>query len=259
LGNGFVVAEGTILIGDPVPTGVAHLYNDQPIVDDGWVATLIVDGGRPRAVVANYLTQAEQAGLVGRVGQGCFSDDAVLLCAGFARSPDRNPPRSLSVEVVRGSRADVVSNHVVVRFSTIQLFWEYGVGDDDPAAATPAAAWPPLPDVGEPIGTAGETQANAIIQEGSRLAGPPHLYLDDSTGGIVAMLEVTGEPREVLDRYLDHLTSMGLVASEPEVLDLGGAVLTTAHASESGGDGFVLQLVERPGRPPWLRLTGSHD
>lgn len=262
LGNGFAVVDGTTLVGDPIPIGVAAVRNGQPIVDEGWTATSVVDGRDPAEVIDAYMRQAEDAGLIEQPGTGCTHDLDVAVCSAFARSPDVAEPRSVSATVVRGRREDVLSDHVIVRFSTTDLYWDYGQvrGDGDPDLATPApTAWPPLVAVGEPLGTAGETSHAVVVHEGSRLAAPTRLNLDDTTGGLVALLEVTGDPRSVLQAYLDHLTEHGLEASAPEELVIGDAVVTSAYPSEAGGDHFTLTLVERPGRPTWLAIQGSHD
>lgn len=262
LGDGFAVVEGTTLIGDPIPIGVAVVYQGEPILDDGWTATSIVDGGDPIGIVDAYMRQAEKVGLAEQPGTGCTSDIDVAICSAFARSADPAEPRSVSATVVRGLREDVLSDHVIVRFSTTDLYWEYGqvrrAGDAD--LAIPAStAWPPLKTVGEPLGTAGETTHAVVLQDGSRLAGPPRLNLNDVTGGIVAILEVTGDPRSVLQTYLDHLAELGLAGAAPEVLEIGDAVVTRAYPGEAGGDSFAFTLVERPGRPTWLAIESSHD
>jgi hypothetical protein len=262
LGDGFTVVEGTTLIGDPIPIGVAVLYQGQPIVDEGWTATSIAAGGDPIEIIDAYMRQAEDAGLVQQPRTGCARDLDVTICSAFARSTDAAEPRSLAATVVRGGRDDVLSDHVVVRFSTTDLYWEHGQvgGPGDQDLTIPAStAWPPLASVGEPLGTAGETTHAVVVQEGSRLAGPPRLDLDDATGGIVAILEVTGDPRSVLQTYLDHLAQLGLEGRTPEVLEIGDAVVTTAYPAEAGGDHFTITLVERSGRPTWLVIEGTHD
>jgi hypothetical protein len=261
LGDGFAVVPGTALVGDPIPIGVSVYVSGEPVIDEGWVATSTIEGGDPLDIIDAYLAQAEQAGLTER-GRSCALEQGVAECTGSARSPDRVEPRSMSVTVVRGRSEDVVSDHVVVRYSTAEVFWQFDAGQH---GGGPVIEFPdppdrlPLPDVGESIGTGGETSRSVLVQEGSRLAGPPRRNLDDVTGGIAAILEVTGDPREVLQAYLDHLVDLGLEANTPEVLHIGEAVVTVAYAGESGGDGFGLTLVERPTRPTWLAIEGSHD
>jgi hypothetical protein len=262
LGEGFEVVEGTSLVGDPIPIGVEVVVNGEPVVDRGWAATLLVEEGDPTQITREYMRQAAAVGLVEQPGSGCVRDLDVTLCSAFARSADRNVPRSLSATVVRGSRGDVLSNHVVVRYSTENLYWEHGreITAGDPKSSVPAAApWPPLPGVGEPIGSADEMSFAVVVQRGSRLAGPARLNLDDATGGVSAVFEVTDDPKAVLDAYLRHLRGFGLDTSRPETRAIGDTTLTTAYASESGGDSYELKLVERPGRPAWLAIDGSHD
>lgn len=261
LGDGFTVVEGTTLVGDPIPIGVAVVRNGQPILDEGWTATSVVDGGDPVAIVDAYMGQADRAGLIEQRGTGCTMELDVDVCSAFARSPEGAEPRSVSATVVRGRREDVLSDHVILRYSTTDISWDHGQRNNGQwnLTAPAPATWPPLVPVGEPLGTAGETRHSVVVQEGSRLAAPAHLNLDDATGGIVAMFEVTGDPRSVLQAYLDHLTDLGLDTSTPQELEIGDAIVTSASPSEAGGDHFTLTLVERSGRPTWLVIEGSHD
>jgi hypothetical protein len=185
LGDGFEVVEGTALVGDPIPIGVAVVRQGHPIVDEGWTATLIVAGGDPIEIIDAYMRQAERAGLVEQPGTGCTHDLDVAICSAFARSPNVTEPRSVSATVVRGRRDDVLSDHVIVSFSTTDTYWNHGQirsdGDRDLATLAPTA-WPPLTPVGEPLGTAGETTHAVVVEDGSRLAAPPRLNLDDHRG-----------------------------------------------------------------------------
>lgn len=261
LGDGFTVVDGTTLIGDPIPLGDTAVRAGQQIVDQGWTATLIVDGGDPIELVDAYVRQAEDTGLVRELGTRCDFDD-VVTCSAFARSPDVIEPRSVSATFVRGHSDDVYSDHVIVRYSTADDYWHHGGRERNspPDAPLPAPAeWPPMPSAGDRLGTAGETSRGVPLQEGSRLAGPPRLNLDDTTGGIVAVLEVTGDPRSVLRAYLDYMEDEGIDGRSPDVLEVGDAEVTTAEWSEAGGDHFDFTLVERQGRPTWLLIEGSHD
>ncbi|CAN5481229.1 hypothetical protein BH24ACT5_BH24ACT5_12820 [soil metagenome] len=234
----------------------------RPIVDEGWTATSVVNAGDPIGILDAYMGQAERVGLVQQGETGCTLEVGVTICSAFARSTDVAVPRSVSATVVRGSRDDVVSDHVVVRFSSTDFYWQYSQvqGAGDPHLTIPAStSWPPLKSVGDALGNAGETTHSVVVQEGSRLAGPPRLNLDDTTGGSVAILEVTGDPGLVLQTYLDHLAEFVPEGPAAEVLEIGDTVVTTANRSEAGGDSFTLSRVERAGRPPWLVIEGSHD
>lgn len=261
LGDGFTVVEGTTLIGDPIPIGASVAQSGTEVIDEGWTASLIIDGGDPMEILEAYLRQAEAAGLVGETDPRCALDLDVTICSVFARTPEPAAPHSFTARVVRGLREDVLSDHVVLRFATTYLYWQYiPAPAGDRVSEVPAAPseWPPLAEVGDGLGTAGELQHEIVVQEGSRLAGPPHLNLDYGTGGVEVVLEVTGDPRQVLDLYLDHLGEEA-GHSDPAVQEIDAAVVTTAFAGGGGGDGFDLTLVEREGRPTWLAISASHD
>ena len=191
----------------------------------------------------------------------CMRATSLSSEAIFARTTDRSSPRSFEASVVRGWREDVLSDHVVLRYATSELYWEYGpsaAGDLPSTVPAAPSTWPPLAGTGDGLGTAGELTDAILVQEGSRLAGPPHLALDDVTGGIEAVFEVTGDPRTVLDAYLDHMGEPR-DRPEPDVRQIGSAVVTSAAAGGAGGDTFGLTLVEQEGRPTWLAISASHD
>ena len=109
-------------------------------------------------------------------------DGEVVICAAFARTPDRTDLRSVAITVLRGPRGDVYSNHVVVAYSTNEWQWDSGgahIEAPEPVDPPAATAWPALPQVGEPIGSAEELRSDVLVQEGSRVAGPAHLHLGD--------------------------------------------------------------------------------
>lgn len=262
LGDGFEVVDGSALIGDPVPAGTSYYTNGQPVIDDGWTATLVVDGRDPTDIIGDYLRAAETNGFEIVTPTGCGEYLEASFCTGFARSRPASF-ESLTVESMRGSRDDVALDHVVVQFSTLELLWHEGErlqesfvsGDEnrDPVA------WPPLPQVGEGLGTGGEVTRSVVIEPGSRLAGPVRLTVNDVTGGIYAILEVTGDSDDVLGRYVDQLEKARLMGPPAQVEEAAGAVITRVRLDEAGGDAFQLMLVERADRPTWLVIEGSHD
>ena len=92
------------------------------------------------------------------------------------------------------------------------------------------------------------------------MAGPVRPHLEDATGGIVAILEVTGEPDEVFAAYLDGLLEQQVPSNgDPIVRRAGDARVTDAFPGGGGGDYFRLTLVERTGHPTWLAIEGGHD
>lgn len=270
LGAGVEVVEGTTLVADPYPFltdgGDAASPGDAGAdrVEAGWSATTVVDGGDPLAIIDAYLDQAARNGMEAEVAVTCTPDllPREVTCTGFARSADPDEPRSLGVTFLRGQRADLVSNHVVVVYSTSPETWEWGapdVGGGRDLSLPAPPTFDPLPGPGEQLPADGEVERRITVQPGSRLAGPPHLSLLDATGGIEAILEVTGDPLAVLDAYIEHLHELGLEGSAPTTERAGGTVVTSAFANVAGGDHVALRLVERAGRPTWLWLSAGHD
>lgn len=272
LGDGFDVVDGTLLIGDPIPLGrevplpaganVSAPEESSP-VDQGWVASLKIDDGDPVEIMDAYIEQAEAAGMIEQPGTGCSLDyEPELRCSAFARSPDRDPPVSLGVQFVRGQRNELVSDHVIVRYSTADLYCEFGqdsVSDDLDVEILPAPSLPPLTQAGEQLPDGGEPLRVLTVEEGSRPAGSPHLNVNDATGGITAMLEVTDEPARVLTRYREQLAGVNITGRDPITQVLNGATVTTLYADQPGGDYFELVLVERSDRPTWLSVKAGHD
>lgn len=259
LGDGFEVVDGTTLLGDPIPFESAGLVDGE--VEDGWTATLVVDGGDPQAILDAYLDQAEASGLTVRSGVGCGATDEVVECSAVAARPaGDDAPAYVEVAILRGRNDDLYSDHVVIWFSpSPEVPSRDHLEPGDGVVGLPAQEpWPPLPDVGGTIGTAGETRHNLRIEPGSRLAGPPRLYRLDSTGGVWALLEVTGDPTTVVDGYLGQLDD-GFAPPERTVDEIAGARLTQTETYSPGGDYFRFVIVEREGRPVWLVITGAHD
>lgn len=62
LPDGFSVAEGTTLIGDPIPAGVESLHNGEPVMGEGWTARFTAHGDA-NAIMRAYLRQAVDLGL----------------------------------------------------------------------------------------------------------------------------------------------------------------------------------------------------
>lgn len=255
LGDGFRVAAGTTLVGAPTPL--------HPEIGDGWTATLLIDADDVMAVLNDYVNQAKQSALVLRTGPECKQVSEVTFCSASARKEDDEGRRTFVATTYRGREGDLALNHAVVRVSGGDLDWEYTPEGIDGEVVEPRPfdrEWPPLADVGEPIGTGDMMCLNVVVQEGSRLAAPTRIR-GDHTRGIVAIFEVTGEPNRVLERYLQHLddSECSIEVGKMTSQNVGDATVTITFASAAGGDGFTLTLVERPRRPTWLTIDGSHD
>lgn len=255
LGDGFRVAAGTTLVGAPTPL--------HPEIGVGWTATLLIDADDVMPVLTDYVNQAKQSGLALRTGPECRQVSEVTFCSASARKEDDEGRRTFVATTYRGREGDLALNHAVVRVSDGDLDWEYTPEGIDGEVVEPGPfdrEWPPLADVGEPIGTGDMMCLNVVVQEGSRLAAPTRIR-GDHTRGIVAILEVTGEPNRVLERYLQHFadSECSIEVGETTSHKDGDATVTIAFASSAGGDGFTLTVLERPGQAAWLTIDGSHD
>ena len=265
LGDGIELVDGTVLIGDPIETRHELGQGDDQTVTTVWQAASLIDGGDPLAIIDDYLAQAESRGMTDHTRNGCTLDRSVTICAAQAATPSGDEPRSLTISVMRGRRGDLLSDHVIVQHATGEapwLVWPDGLppGDAEVPAAPGPEDWPPLATVGEPLETADELERALIVEDGSLLAGPPHLALEDTTGGIEAVLEVTGDPDTVLRSYLDQIGRENVDTWVPgERTRIGDVTQTRAIASVAGGDAYSFTLVERPDRPTWLHIHGGHD
>ncbi len=268
LGDGFSVVEGTRLLGTPIPFGPTGLDGEQRLYENaGWTANLVVTGGDPDRIVGTYLEQAAEVGIDLQTEPSCVADAEMTYCGGAAWATDGTDTREARVTLLRGEQGGLVSDHVILWYSEPGVV---GQRIEDPrpqrdpspppVPPPPSPSMPPLPDTGEPIGTAGEVNAEVLVQEGSRLAGPPRLHLNDATGGIVAVLELTGDPQDVFSSYLDHLADLDIGGTDAGVeRRVDDARVTTAYTGNYGGDYFVLTMIERPGEPTWLAIEANHD
>ena len=277
LPDGFSVAEGTTLIGDPIPAGVDLLLNGEPVMGAGWTARFTAQGDAD-AIMRAYLRQADELGLEelpvtepkaaeseeyhsqpDRYGT-CATVRSRTWCHAVARSPQLQPTRTMTLDLVRGSSSDQPISHLTLSYSTTERAWSHAegsaYGDTMAPLAPPPAAWPPLPETGASFGPHLVALGRLAVAPGSQLAAAP---LIDRHDGSVAILEVTGDPAQVLSAYRDQLLDAVGEASEPDRLEVAGTTLTTIYASEAGGDHYELQLVQRPGRPTWLTAAGGHD
>lgn len=263
LGDGYEVADGTTLIGDPIPEGVAYYSGDEPVIDEGWTANTLVDDGVVLVEpLEHYLRQAEQNGLVVQRPAKCTGGTDMTVCTGFARS--EKDFTTLTVYAMQGAHAGVLSGHVVVSLSTQEGIWHTNGPRLEPPPLREApdpAPWTPSASERDALPTTDPVPRAVVVEKGSRLAGPVRLVGPEfGIGGIYAVLEVTGDPDVVLGRYVEQLTRAGLQKG-PDAIpeDAGGATLTKVGLSEAGGDQFSLTLVERPSRPTWLIIKSGHD
>ncbi|MCU1499919.1 MAG: hypothetical protein JWM47_3872, partial [Acidimicrobiales bacterium] len=210
-----------------------------------------------------YLALARSICLTDQAERGGVLDGYVRFCSAVAAAPE-GEPRSISISMLRGRRGDVLSNHVLVHYATGGLRASPSKGKRYGSAPVPVAPdpsdWPPLATVGEPIGTAMELNRALVVEAGSRLAGPPLLTSRDATGGIEAILEVTGPPRAVLRAYVEQLGTDTLDAhGVGDRVRIGDITHTGGTAAVSGGDYYQFTLIEQEGRPTLLHVLGGKD
>ena len=259
LPDGFVVADGSTLVGGAIPTGVTGTLNGVPVADQGWTALLVVDGDA-EDVVENYIAQAEAQGLhlrqppemvtvdgepivIGPPGHtwarcaGAANSDYV--CGAHLQSVGRTSPRSVSIELTRGGTPERPLSHAVVTYATTDLAWEHGGSDafGDPAAIDPDApsSWPTPPSAGESLDSGQGPLGDLTVEPGSEVAGPPY---GDGYTATLAVLEVTDDPEAVLDAYRSQLAELLGASSVGDVERLvvdADTTLDTLRAGEVGG------------------------
>ncbi|MCU1499817.1 MAG: hypothetical protein JWM47_3770, partial [Acidimicrobiales bacterium] len=83
LGDGIELAEGTVLIGDPIQTRQSRGdgAGREVVAVTGWEATSLIDGGDPVAIIEDYLAQARALGLTDQADRGCVLDGDVTFCS----------------------------------------------------------------------------------------------------------------------------------------------------------------------------------
>jgi hypothetical protein len=258
LGDGFTVADGTVLLGGVVPTGTAVEYEGELIEDRGWRALLLVTGDAI-GVLDAYAEQAADAGLPVtdryRVGP-CFDDvGSVVSCLRSARLGSLQDGRSVDLELKRtgpsGDRAPL--SHLTIHYrETGEPPYPPVPPDICPRYVCRAAAppptptgWPPLPGVGERYERTQDPSAGRV-EPGSHLVAHPTW----ASGASVALFLLTGDPEEVLDRYLRQQESDDVFDARRR--DDGATVLERSwHA---GGGEYNASVVLRDGSPTYLFL-----
>ncbi len=254
LGGGFIVADGSHLLGATVP----YLFYDDGhgdrSEDDGWQAVLLVDEPG-RAVFDRYVDQAEAQGIPILGAVRCEGRDGSLTCS--ADGGDGTPGRQRSVSFMlhqepgEGGRPPVSS--LVIDFHSMATL------PYDPTAFLPRepprndepgqvpAPWPDLPRSGDQFWT-DRPHEPFTVKEGSTLLA--HSVRVDEVG-TATMFEVTDDPESVIDRYVDQ--SGPETSNEVRTFERDGATLTTDAWSDGGT--YVIRIVERPGEPTWMLLV----
>jgi len=279
LRDGFVVQDGTVLVGTPIPRGVGHFYRGEPVVDPGWWALLFVDGD-PKEVMEEYLRHAEDDLGLERDGiqvgapeylredlpadQQRYTDCGVAAegaagwrCLGAAFSDGGAP--CMHFELVRRKAHGTVESFLLVRYVVDPSGCVPGstplVGDPDPVPPPLPSDWPPLPTSGSVLDDSWGLLAGLRIEDDSavatiRFAGPDC--------GVAALVEVSGDSLDVLDGYVAQLDQR-LYADQPSSplvtkVDDQTEVRQVHWAEGGGGDLCTAALVRHEDRPDYLVL-----
>lgn len=272
--DGFTVAEGSALVAPALPTGVEMSVNNEPVVDGGFIAVLEVRDD-PVEVLERYLDQAAELGMTehtpgdqspdfaGRPeGYGCRapSNDQVYTCAGFARTPDGERRRSLTLQLWRGTFRDAPPmSHLELRVSTVDVYWSFGV--DGVQYDTGLAEPPDEPDDLDLGEDAAAFAHHPVINPVARVPGS-RVVADLTTGpstGLV-LVEVTGDPAEVLVGYAAAFEEIAGEARRDPTRPVPGGRQTAIHASSAGGVEYQAWLYEPDGGDrSWLLIRGGYD
>jgi hypothetical protein len=272
--DGFTVAEGSALVAPALPTGVEMSVNNEPVVDDGFIAVLEVRGD-PVEVLQRYLDQAAELGMTERSpgdespdfagrpeGYGCRapSNDQVYTCAGFARTPDGERRRSLTLQLWRGTFRDAPPmSHLELRVSTVDVYWSFGA--DGVQYDTGLAEPPAVPDDLDLGDDAAAFAHHPVINPVARVPGS-RVVADLTTGpstGLV-LVEVTGDPAEVLVGYAAAFEEIAGEARRDPTRPVPGGRQTAIHASSAGGVEYQAWLYEPDGGDrSWLLIRGGYD
>ncbi|HKY13733.1 MAG TPA: hypothetical protein VJM33_02320 [Microthrixaceae bacterium] len=283
LANGLAVAEGTTLIGKVMPIGVSHFFNGEPVVDDGWVATFLIDDD-PEAAVEAYMRQAANLGLAripvapstslaGLTTATCTTDPQPYVvneagryrCAALATGGTEGAPITMAVQADRGAIGPAAFvNQLTLQYSTLEI-----ARSALPARLGIAGPAPILPDNWATVVRAGEEipdnwpYMNGIeIVDGSLPAGPLGM---SGCEGTALTIEVTGDPLAVFDAYQrQYATRTGTPSdaplAPPEPLAVAdGSTLYRAYPGGIGGESLKISLVLKPGERTWMTMESCND
>lgn len=265
LGDGFSVAEGTRLLGHTFPSVIAGYHNDEPIQDDGWVASLLVTGDLDD-VLAAYRAQANAAGLPLRaIATNCGTEGSLTRCSaqGFGGTPD--DPRSILLEADVGEIDGNPVSHLTLTYFDVEVTTDgtiFPPVPPDPASAPPLRArarpptdWPAEPTGDGRFGTRLTDGERFRLEPGSEMVGPVHRK-GYGFVSFVAVLAVDGDAEAVVDGFLDQFQQHvgGSVHEYVRPLDDGTARQFDAEGAGEAGN-LQLRLLTSDEPVDWLWLA----
>jgi hypothetical protein len=153
-------------------------------------------------------------------------------------------------------------SHLELRYTTTSSTWELGVV---PSGGSSHLAPPTVPDHITPAADDTTMFANAEPISPVAVAQGSHLVADlalpvFSGPETLGVLQVTGEPHEVLERYtaeLGDITGEDAITRRP--LDVAGGQLVQLVASEAGGVSYEFAFYESGREGTWILIRGAYD
>jgi hypothetical protein len=269
LPDGFTVPPGTVLLGAVQRTGIRSTLNGEPVPERGWNALLLVNGD-PYDVLEDVRAQAAHNGMpASLMPTGCTTYPDVVECRVDAHSPGfvQHPARGagLSALVTRGpggsSRPPM--SHLRLSYSEVQPSEAR-----KPVAAPPAVDrtepvrlfpddWPAPLQPGDRFGSiSGETW---VVEDGTRLVGPPSYTAVCATGGFDAVFEVTGDAERVVERYARQFAHAGFSGVRAPFGDDVPGTGPSARYTQPGGGEVSAVTVDGSGGRRFLWLSRCND
>jgi len=254
IADGFTVVPGTALVGDVFEMVKPEMKGfEQPDVPDDrvWYAVLLVTADLP-GVVQAYGRQARALGFDRHGGTECSAGTTSSFCRGIWT--DKDAGLVVSISDGRGHVPTGPTSHLVLWYAD---FGEFSMGSgtapasaerEDGAMPALPRVWPALAGVGErmfvahDVGRPNYDGGQSVpmhgvppaltVAAGSELASP----VAGSTLGWVAVLRVTGDPREVLGRYRQQLrASDGFTMNKLKARPVGDATSYRFSAGDFSG------------------------
>lgn len=250
LGQGFVVEEGSALVGVAFPKEFDRAQDGSEVPDLGFAALLLLTDDL-HVVMRRYRDRAISfgLGLSGSSEGDCTLDGAAISCELSGSQGGSGHTRWLRLIATQGPATET-------RPAQSHLFVEYGqVGqspfpppdpliDFGPGVSTPSSvptAWGPLAELGD-------TDIAATEIAGGRLVAPAQRWID----GQYSVFVIEGDPEDAID---DALVASGV--DTPQLGDLrhwseGGDEMTSFFWAN--GQSWFVTTASRPGSPTYLLI-----
>jgi hypothetical protein len=245
IGNGFVVAPGSHLLG--------AAFSQEAASTRTWVAVVLVTG-EPERVMGSYVSQADKLGVALRPSCENQTQDVTCWASGT----------SGPVQVELYLRRRMVSppfSHLTITYRQSSKDFEAGppgAGAKAEAVALPRI-WPPLPKVGQQFGVGYFSpvldERGVRLVAGSELVAPPG-PCPTGNSGFVAVLRVGGNQKKVMRRYGQQFQRSGFDGEVTRSRLSDGTRLLAVGSDESGA-GYLYAQSEVGS--PYMRIDRCGD